>query len=121
MSPHTITIDFSHIQKIAKLGLFINYRLDRSYTPKLIRIRASISAYEDEIICQETIDRYCGWKIFDLKPHQRQYLALKKYYKNKQKRMLLNLYKKYHNNNCDDNNKQHVHAKKRESSKPRKH
>ena len=91
-SPHTITIEFLRKRKIAKVGLGINYQLDHNYTPKLIRIRASVSAYEDEIIHEETIDRDCIWKMIDLKPHSRQYLGLKKYNKQKQKQ------KQKHNN-----------------------
>eukprot|EP01084_Bolivina_argentea_P198026 339228_1 len=75
MVPHKVTILFHKKQIIQSIAIYADYKLDESYTPQDIAIRASSSSthcYENHIVCKQKLNEPTGWMILNLKPHQRQ-------------------------------------------------
>jgi len=82
ISPHRITILFDKKHFISEIEMYCDYKLDESYTPHEIQVKASISLYEEEIILQEKLHEPNGWVVLQLKPHSKQYYYNNNQYKN---------------------------------------
>eukprot|EP00485_Elphidium_margaritaceum_P024498 CAMPEP_0202716074 /NCGR_PEP_ID=MMETSP1385-20130828/97016_1 /ASSEMBLY_ACC=CAM_ASM_000861 /TAXON_ID=933848 /ORGANISM="Elphidium margaritaceum" /LENGTH=266 /DNA_ID=CAMNT_0049377631 /DNA_START=24 /DNA_END=824 /DNA_ORIENTATION=- len=75
MVPHKVTILFHKKQVISNVAVYTDYKLDESYTPQRIAIKASSSSlhnYENHIVCTKTLNEPVGWVVFPLPPHKRQ-------------------------------------------------
>eukprot|EP01084_Bolivina_argentea_P299859 516924_1 len=75
MVPHTVKILFHKKQLISSIGIYIDYKLDESYTPQNIIIKASSSSlhnYENNIVCKKILHEPNGWIILKLNKHKRQ-------------------------------------------------
>jgi len=64
--PHFITVEFPRKMAIQKLGLCLSYRLDDSYTPAALSVRAGTSPGDLQEVRAVTLDRPDGWIIFDV-------------------------------------------------------
>ena len=75
MVPHRVEILFHKKQEIQSIAIHTDYKLDESYTPKAITIKASSSSmhnFENHIVSKKTLKEPSGWIILPLRPHKRQ-------------------------------------------------
>merc|ERR1712048_1545759 len=75
MVPHKVTILFHKKQIIQNIEIYTDYKLDESYTPQDIIIKASSSSlhnFENHIVCNKTLNEPTGWITLSLHPHKRQ-------------------------------------------------
>lgn len=75
MVPHKVEILFHKKQEIQSIAIHTDYKLDESYTPKAITIKASSSSmhnFENHIVTKKTLKEPSGWILLSLRPHKRQ-------------------------------------------------
>eukprot|EP00484_Ammonia_sp_Unknown_P007047 CAMPEP_0197057634 /NCGR_PEP_ID=MMETSP1384-20130603/99210_1 /TAXON_ID=29189 /ORGANISM="Ammonia sp." /LENGTH=270 /DNA_ID=CAMNT_0042492133 /DNA_START=16 /DNA_END=828 /DNA_ORIENTATION=- len=73
--PHKVTILFHKKQIISSIAIYTDYKLDESYTPQDIVIKASSSSlhnYENHIVCKRSLNEPVGWIVLPLHAHKRQ-------------------------------------------------
>ncbi|KAL4136795.1 hypothetical protein PRIC2_000323 [Phytophthora ramorum] len=61
MQPHLINIQFSRKMAIKEVALYLDYKLDESYTPKKIAIRSGSTAHDLKEIHVQQIVEPNGW------------------------------------------------------------
>jgi len=64
--PHFITVEFPRKMAIQKLSLHLSYKLDDSYTPAALSVRAGTSPGDLQEVRAVTLDRPDGWITFDV-------------------------------------------------------
>eukprot|EP01083_Nonionella_stella_P112973 332849_1 len=75
MVPHKVIVLFHKKQVIENIAIYTDYKLDESYTPQEIIIKASSSSlhnYENHIVTQKSLNEPSGWIQMPLHPHKRQ-------------------------------------------------
>ena len=71
-APHKCIIIFNKKELLSYICIYSDYKLDESYTPNHIIIKALTSIYENDIIINTELTEPNGWIKFKLKPHNRQ-------------------------------------------------
>lgn len=61
LQPHLINIHFSRKTTIKEVALYLDYKLDESYTPKKIAIRSGSTAHDLKEIHVQHIVEPNGW------------------------------------------------------------
>ncbi|KAI0249854.1 anaphase-promoting complex subunit 10, partial [Lactifluus subvellereus] len=64
--PHFITVEFPRKMAVQKLSIFLSYKLDDSYTPAALSVRAGTSPGDLQEVRAVTLDRPDGWITFDV-------------------------------------------------------
>jgi len=59
--PHLINIQFHKKVTIMEIALYLDYKLDESYTPKKLSIRAGSTFHDLQEIQTQTINEPNGW------------------------------------------------------------
>ncbi|KAK9841306.1 hypothetical protein WJX74_003566 [Apatococcus lobatus] len=68
MQPHLINIHFQKKVRLTALGLLLDYKLDESYTPNKVAVRAGATFHDlKEIKCID-LEEPAGWTIVALQP-----------------------------------------------------
>ena len=60
-SPHLITIQFPYKVAISVLAFYTDYKLDESYTPACVAVRAGTSLYDLEQVMMTELEEPVGW------------------------------------------------------------
>lgn len=67
--PHIVTLEFQKLVTLSGLALYIDYKLDESYTPQKISIRAGTRINDmKEVKSVELIEPH-GWVLIPLTHH----------------------------------------------------
>ncbi|KAG8344840.1 putative Anaphase promoting complex subunit 10 (APC10) [Trypanosoma vivax] len=61
--PHIISIDFSRLTPVAAVALYLDYKEDKSYTPRKTRVQAGTHSGDMADIAVVTIDNPEGWVL----------------------------------------------------------
>ncbi|CAK5035820.1 unnamed protein product [Meloidogyne enterolobii] len=67
LQPHTITIEFQRRTPIDFLVVYLDYKLDESYTPSKIQIQTGSSVLDLEDPKTVTFSEPTGWQLIDLR------------------------------------------------------
>lgn len=67
LQPHTITIEFQRRTPIDFLVIYLDYKLDESYTPSKIQIQTGSSVLDLEDPKTATFSEPTGWQLIDLR------------------------------------------------------
>jgi len=59
--PHLINIQFHKKMSIAEVGFFLDYKLDESYTPQKLSLRAGTTFHDLEEVHELELDEPNGW------------------------------------------------------------
>eukprot|EP00918_Siedleckia_nematoides_P001566 GHVU01003694.1.p2 GENE.GHVU01003694.1~~GHVU01003694.1.p2 ORF type:complete len:229 (+),score=14.63 GHVU01003694.1:454-1140(+) len=66
--PHSVTIQFRDKKKISCISMYLNYRIDESYTPQTVVVKTGNSEADLEEITEVTFKEPVGWKRIPLNP-----------------------------------------------------
>ncbi|KAF7632567.1 DOC domain-containing protein [Meloidogyne graminicola] len=67
LQPHTITVEFQRRTPIDFLVVYLDYKLDESYTPSKIQIQTGDSVLDLEDPKTMTFNEPTGWQLIDLR------------------------------------------------------
>jgi anaphase-promoting complex subunit 10 len=59
--PHTILVQFHRRVAVSELGLYLDYKLDESYTPKKIRVSAGTTRFDLTPVTEVEFHEPTGW------------------------------------------------------------
>lgn len=65
-APHSISIQFSRRENVSCVGLFLDFNLDESYTPKQLSVKAGSGAHDLQEVTQMTLAEPVGWTLIHL-------------------------------------------------------
>ena len=66
LQPHTINIQFEKRQTVSAIGMYLDYSMDESYTPKKFVVRVGTTFHNlEEVRCVE-VREPCGWCVVPL-------------------------------------------------------
>ena len=64
--PHLINVQFHKKMAVVDVALYLDYKLDESYTPKMMRIRAGTTVHDLEEVHTLELEEPCGWVVVPL-------------------------------------------------------
>lgn len=59
--PHLVNIQFHKVLQVKQLSIYCNYRLDESYTPRLISVRCGTNFHDLREVCSMELEEPNGW------------------------------------------------------------
>ena len=64
--PHLINVQFHKKMAVVDVALYLDYKLDESYTPKMMRIRSGTTVHDLEEVHTLELEEPCGWVVVPL-------------------------------------------------------
>ncbi|KAI8912783.1 anaphase-promoting complex, subunit 10/DOC domain-containing protein [Gorgonomyces haynaldii] len=63
--PHYINLKFNRTIWISRIDVYLDYRQDESYTPRVLHIKAGVAGYLETVLVKEVFEP-TGWVELDL-------------------------------------------------------
>jgi len=69
LQPHLINLYFSRKISVAEVGLYLDFKLDESYTPRHIILRSGTTSHDLQLLHEWEIEEPSGWIYFPVGYH----------------------------------------------------
>jgi anaphase-promoting complex subunit 10 len=66
MSPHVISVQFHKKTRMSAVAFYVDFKLDESYTPMDVAIRAGTAAHDLREVTAVALDEPVGWVVIPL-------------------------------------------------------